>query len=199
MWANSALSLLSVPDDFLGWVYVHFGVSWFPAMSLHSICNPCAIMKAGKGEARATKWKKRKNRKAAMYKDSKCGQWQDPGIYIDTKAGRNVWKMFLWRPVGINMITGECWWPQQVRLLLWFRKGRNHPERKLDTASELSLVKHWLLLTIPCECFPSVFPGGLYIHYFLLTWDMSFFQSIESLFSRWEMAPCTIGFKKREY
>lgn len=46
MWANAALSLQSVPINFLGCVYVYFEVSWFPAGPLIDMWTQSAIVKS---------------------------------------------------------------------------------------------------------------------------------------------------------
>ena len=48
MWPNVALSLQSVPINFLSWVYVHFEVSWFPAGPLIDMWTQSAIVKSGR-------------------------------------------------------------------------------------------------------------------------------------------------------
>ena len=48
MWPNRALSLQSVPINFLSWVYVHFEVSWFPAGPLIDMWTQSAIVKSGR-------------------------------------------------------------------------------------------------------------------------------------------------------
>ena len=46
MWANAALSLQSVPINFLGCVYVHLEISWFPAGPLTDMWIQSAIVKS---------------------------------------------------------------------------------------------------------------------------------------------------------
>lgn len=135
---------LVTPDSLWGLSWLSFCLLWgfFTSCWASNACVHPECNREVRGRMRQEEQSGKEGRKKGGLRESNY-LVPDPVIHRDSQQGAvSGHEAFLQPPTPIDMITGGCWGPQQVRSPFWLREWRNPSDRMWDTISVCFLANH---------------------------------------------------------